>query len=787
MPSRITLLAVGLLALATPPAAADPPVASYIFPAGGRRGTTVEVRVGGLNLHSKASFEVVGPGVEASREIRRIETTWFEGPPVPLPDSQQAEDYPKDYAGRVTLAAGAPLGPRAWRVWTAEGASGSLPFIVGDLPELVEREVDGEPAPVSVVLPVTVNGRIFPREDVDLWTFRLRRGEVLTATLDAGRLGSPLDPWLEALGPDGRRIAGADPAPGCDTRLAFAADRDGTYTVKLHDVGAKGGQSFVYRLTLTTGPSVARVFPLGGRRGTVQAVHLDGLGVPEASEAVTLTTEGAGDGPRLSVVRLACGATAAVEVDDLPESLEGEPNDDPARAVRLAVPGVGNGRVGRAGDADVWAVALRRGVSYRIDVRAVRLGSRLDPVLTVTDPGGRELGRAEGSPAQGGDAVLSFRAPADGDYRLRVRDRFRSRGGPAWAYRLRVDESPAPDVRLALAADTLTVPRGGSARLRVEADRIGGFSGPVAVEVDGLPPGVAPVWAVIGPAEASTELTFKAAPDAPIRSARLTVRGTADVGGEKRERIATRRGSSANAEVGSVRLAVAVPVPFRIEGPIDFGWAPRGSVRHRHYRIVRNGYAGPLEVRLADRQARHLQGVTGPVVIVPAGTDEFDYAVTLPPWMEIGRTSRTVVMATGVVREPDGTPHEVSYSTPRNELQVVAVIGPGRIGLEAGRTSVAVAPGRTEEVPFRIARGPGVTGPVRVGLGPSATALGLVAEPTVVGVGRTEGRLRVGCGQSLACDRSARVTLRATTEGDGGPLSAETTLAVVREPSGRGD
>jgi hypothetical protein len=110
-------------------------------------------------------------------------------------------------------------------------------------------------------------------------------------------------------------------------------------------------------------------------------------------------------------------------------------------------------------------------------------------------------------------------------------------------------------------------------------------------------------------------------------------------------------------EIDSIRLAIGLPTPFEISGPVDYNWAPRGTARHRRYKIVRNGFEGPLEVRLADRQARHLQGITGPVVTVPEGIDEFDYHVTLPPWMEIGRTSRTVVMAIGVLREPDGTEH----------------------------------------------------------------------------------------------------------------------------------
>src|SRR5947209_11159824 len=67
---------------------ANPPVASYVFPAGGQRGTTVPVRVGGLFLHKECSWELLGPGVEADRVLERTATTWFEGPVLPLPESQ---------------------------------------------------------------------------------------------------------------------------------------------------------------------------------------------------------------------------------------------------------------------------------------------------------------------------------------------------------------------------------------------------------------------------------------------------------------------------------------------------------------------------------------------------------------------------------------------------------------------------------------------------------------------------------------------------------------------------
>ena len=756
MLNRRTLRDAALLLGLARPAMADTPVASYVFPAGGRRGATVDFRVGGLNLNSKASFEMLGPGVEASETIRRVETVWFEGPIIPLPDSQQVEDYPKDHAGRVTLAPDAPTGPRAWRLWTAQGASGSLPFIVGDLPEVVELETVGDSVPVPVTLPVTINGRIFPREDVDLWSFPLREGEVLTAQVAAGRLGSPLDPWLEALDPDGRRVHAANftsaPAilrPATDARLAFVAPRGGTYAVKIHDVNVKGGQNFVYRLTLTTGPSVARVFPLGGRRGAVVAFSAEGLGLTGREEPVSLPEAGAGRGPELAVVRVA-GGSAAVEVDDLPGALESEPNDEPSRATPLPVPGVGDGRIGREGDVDVWALVLAKGRSYVLDVRAARLGSNLDALLSLTGPDGKEVARAEGVAARGGDPSLTFRATSSGTYVAKVVDRFRSRGGSAWAYRLRVAEAPSADYRLSLAADTLSVPRGGAAKLKVEAVRLGGFEGPIALEVEGLPEGVSVEKAVIGPKAGSVELPFKAAAGAPIRSARLTVRGSAEIGGSTVERVATRRGTVGLPEIDSVRLAVALPTPFQIGGPVDFGWTPRGSIRRRRYKIERNGFAGPIEVRLADRQARHLQGVTGPVVIVPPGVDELEYPVTLPPWMEIGRTSRTVVAATGVIRDPDGVEHEVSYSTPRIELQIATVVGPGRLGLESRRTSLSFVAGGVLEVPVKVSRGREVRGPIRVelaGPGPSQRLSGRAPGPRRgPGSGGRPDRLRRGRG-----------------------------------------
>src|ERR1700687_5651443 len=105
---------------------ANPPVASYIFPAGGQRGTTVPVRVGGLFLHGECGFEMLGAGVQGSARSKSMQTLWLEGPRLPLPDSQRAEDYPKDMAGDVKIAADAAFGTHYWRLWASQGGEAAM-------------------------------------------------------------------------------------------------------------------------------------------------------------------------------------------------------------------------------------------------------------------------------------------------------------------------------------------------------------------------------------------------------------------------------------------------------------------------------------------------------------------------------------------------------------------------------------------------------------------------------------------------------------------------------------
>lgn len=732
-------------------ASAAPPVASYIFPAGGQRGTTVPVRVGGLFVHESCGFALDGSGVKASPELKPGKRIWFEGPIIPLPDSQQAEDYPVDMLGSVAVDATAALGSRRGRIWTSQGVATGPVFVVGELPEVTETEIDGDPITESVTLPVTTNGRVFPREDIDLWAVKLTKGQTLSALATTTGIRSPLVAKLEVVDGKGAVLAqsGSRAALGCDVSVRFTAPADGAYHVRIADARGQGGPAFVYRLTMTTSPVADSVFPLGGQRGTT--VKFNG------TTAVAIPA----DAPPLWQTRLG-SQSILLDTDDLPEFIEA-----PANAV--VPPAVFNGRI-EPGAAGTWKVELKKAKKYELETRAKKLGSPLCGTLAVLDADGKEV--AKHTPDDpGSDPLASFQPAADGVYTIRVAERFRNRGGPDFTYRLRVREAvpAAADFRLKLATDVVNIPRASSVKWKLTAERVGGFNAAIDVSVSGLPAGVTCAKATIPAGQSQVELTLSAEALAKVAVGTITVTGSSKIGDAPVTRTAT------PPDGGDAFVAVTVPTPFVIDGVYTMSNGPRGQPYSRKYSLKRNGFDGPVEIRLADRQARHLQGVTGPTVTVPPGVSEFEYAVQLPAWIEIGRTSRTCLMAVGTVTDPDGTKHRVSYTTTETNYQLIVVPEPGRMGIDLAKETAVATPGDTLRVPFVISRAKGLTGAVKVECVLPDHWRGITADAVTVPADKTEGELVLKLGKDAAGPFNMPATVRATSS----VVVAETKLELI--------
>ena len=142
------LLACLCVLLASATAAAQQvttdPASTHIFPAGGRRGTTVQVRVGGECLPPQTRFRIAGEGIVAPPELGSRAA--FRGEPSPRrKPGEQHINYPKEWNSEIQIAADAPPGPRHWWLSCARGGTGARTFLVGDLPEFIETESNSLP------------------------------------------------------------------------------------------------------------------------------------------------------------------------------------------------------------------------------------------------------------------------------------------------------------------------------------------------------------------------------------------------------------------------------------------------------------------------------------------------------------------------------------------------------------------------------------------------------------------------------------------------------------------
>jgi hypothetical protein len=757
-------------------ALADPPEAKYLFPAGGQRGSVVPVRIGGCNFHDRASFHLSGSGLTAAPEIARTETVWFEGPLIPLPASQAKEDYPLDYANSMHVGADAQLGLRSWCVSTSQGVTASMPFVIGELPEVVEAEVPGEPKPTTDTLPVTVNGRIFPREDVDLWTFHAEAGQTVTCAVDAQRLGSPLWARLELLDAQGKTLSESLTLPNDDAVVRFTAPMSGNYSIKIHDISFGGLQNYVYRMTLTAGPYLDQAFPLGGRRGSDVKLELTGANLTDTHPTIKLPNTSRSTFDYRATNAAFSSNALGLELDDFPEFVE------PAAEQKITFPAVLNGRILQSGEIDQWSFQAKKGEELDFDLRAARLGSLLDSTLQIIDAGQKVLAENDDLGNGQSDSRLRFQVPADGEFRIRIADRLPDRGGSRFAYRLRVTAASQPDFQLVAGNDAIVIERDKSTAWKLVVDRGPGVNDEIALQIDGLPEGVTVSPQVIPKQQREVNLTFKAAEKAKIACSQLRISAKTVVNGQEILRPLTLNRRESDGQPAPVWLAVALPTPFRFAGVFETKYMPRGSAFVRHYSIQRNGFAGGLEARLADNQGRHLQGVTGQPVAVSPGQSEFDFTVKLPPWMEIGRTSRTTLLLIGTVVDFDGSQHVVSYSSNAQNDQMIALVDPGRLAVSPDRRTFPAVPGTHATIAIRLQRSNGLARDIQVEAVIPNGMRGVSANRVTVSPNSERAQLDVTFDNQDIGPFQAPIIIRATTVDERNlPVIAETLVEFVAQ------
>ncbi len=186
-------------------------------------------------------------------------------------------------------------------------------------------------------------------------------------------------------------------------------------------------------------PTVTLLTPSGGQRGTTVEMRATGtfdkwpVQVWASDKAVTATATATKGTFRVTIAKDAAlgicwlrwyddaGASSLrpFVIGTLPEIVEVEPNDEPAKAQAIDASAVVNGKLARSGDVDCFAVKLKHGQTLVADLVAHEiLRSPMDAVLQVLSANGAVL--EENHDYCGLDPRIPFTAPRDGTYIVRL-------------------------------------------------------------------------------------------------------------------------------------------------------------------------------------------------------------------------------------------------------------------------------------------------------------------------------------------------------------------------------
>lgn len=538
-------------------------------PMGVVRGETTKVIVHGARLADARQILFDQPGLSVT-EVKPIDAAKVE----------------------ITVVADASIAPGLYplQLVTQSGISNLRLIGVGALPVVQEAEPNSDFATAQKIdLNTTVEG-VVKFEDLDFFEVELQEGQTVHVETEGLRLSYDynnriFDPYVAILDENEFIVAENDDSALLqqDPLCSFTAPKTGTYKVLLRDSSFGGSDLAYYRMHIGTFPRPIAMVPAGGQPGdliTAAMVHPTGdpqsplvtsaqLQLPSERQDMfpVVTQTDAGISPSPNWIR----------VNDLPVTVETEPNDDLRKGNQAVVPGAFCGTIASPGDVDFYTFDCQKGTKYQVRVFARgTLRSPLDSVVNVYDSAFKSVAGNDDE-GRNPDSFVEFTAAADGPYTVRITHSL-GLGGPEHVYRIEVTTA---DPRLTLdrreivrdEPHGISVPKGGSMAMIVTAKREN-FGSDLQLDFSDLPPGIEAKTYPMVAARAEIPVIFTAKDDAadaatlvPV-TAKPTDEKFADVVGDLKLRHRLVLGQNRVDMWGydSSKLAVAVTdaAPFKI-------------------------------------------------------------------------------------------------------------------------------------------------------------------------------------------------------------------------------
>ena len=372
-----------------------------VMPRGGQRGTTVEVKIQGVELNDVREAIFYRGGIEAVEFSAAKE--------IPHRSLHHGARIEQEVTCKFRIAADCPVGVHAFRLRTARELTTVSTFRVTPFPVVTEAEPSrgkndlpsqAETIPSSNV---TIAGQI--QGDADCFRVTRKAGERISVEVDSVWLTeiaygeAENDLSVQILDEQGKLLARNDDSMlhVQDPIISTLAPRDGDYIVRVQQSVPLDSQvNYLAHIGTFVRPLVA--FPPGGPAGQPLKLRLLGDPAGEVVETVTLPST-VGDFEFFPDVGRALLPVAESETgksvrptseshqppSPLPLRISSLPNviENDGRETSVLLPAALNGIIEKPFEEDIYRLSVKKGERYRVEVFARSVGSPLDAKVWI--------------------------------------------------------------------------------------------------------------------------------------------------------------------------------------------------------------------------------------------------------------------------------------------------------------------------------------------------------------------------------------------------------------------
>ena len=505
------------------------PTILSVHPLGARAGSTLEVEIQGKLLEGARAVWFEQGGLQGRiRDVRPLSSEET-GPP-----EAAGAETPVLVGVRIELKipSDAVVGVHRFRLVAKLGVSNALMFRVNSDDVLDETSQPHQTPSTAqqVAIPAVVNGRVASDGEEDFYAFELTEARELRFEVFCKPPGKPpdvtgLDPELTLYEPTGswfdkerttRLAYNDDPSSYHVSRLpqlTYRFRKKGRYLVGVGAFLGGGSPHFSYQLRIadSSAPTFAELDRNGHDRLPVpwnerafrRAIGSGRLGLLRLRSAGSNGT--GANGPLANGAAssreepVQSGANGRGSQASIVLVKERENEEREGETLSISVPGIAEGTIDRPGDVDRYAFKVERGQQVAFEVETPQVGPpQFNPRFGILDEEGRELfsnvykrlGRQLTFYLKTVEPKTLYTFERSGEYSLVVSDLTRRFGGAGFRYRLLLRPQIPHVGEVRTDTDRLNLVAGQASKITVTTDQEEGYSGDIALVLEGLPEGV---------------------------------------------------------------------------------------------------------------------------------------------------------------------------------------------------------------------------------------------------------------------------------------------------------